>query len=114
MNEFKQFQIVFKEYQRMFGLMGYKVYFKYEPINAFASITTNTNEMVATVFLNKQKAQPFKNIGRSAKHEALHLLLDRLEDLAMSRYTNEVEIGKACEELVFKLETLIPDIKDTK
>ena len=53
------------------------------------------------------KDKPFKDIKRSAKHEALHLLLQRLEHRAQCRYVAEEEIYEAVEELVFKLEELI-------
>jgi len=109
--DFVQFTSYFKEYQKKFGLTGYKVYFKYEPIeNGFASITANQNDMVATVRLNSDlpdKDKPHKDIKRSAKHEAIHLLLFRLEHRTIARYVSEEEIYEAIEELVFKLEDLI-------
>ena len=38
-DEFSQFQKEFKKWQRRFGLTGYTVYFKYEPIETrFAQI----------------------------------------------------------------------------
>jgi len=84
------------------------VYFKFEPLeNSFADLTVNQNDMVATVTLNSQlseKSEPFKDVKRSAKHEALHLLLSRLEHRVHSKYVANEEIY---EELVFKLEELI-------
>lgn len=110
---FELFQKCFKEYQQMFGLTGYKVYFKFEPINAgFADITVNQADMVATVRLNSEdKAgdRKYRSVKQSAKHEALHLLLFRIEDRACNRYTREDEIYEAVEEVVFKLEELIDD-----
>ena len=109
MTDFKLFQKLFKEYQKKFGLTGYKVYFTYEPLaHCFASIAVNQVDMVATVKLNSaDKDNPLKNVGRCAKHEALHLLLWRLEDRACSRYVMESEVYETVEELVFKLEDLI-------
>jgi len=109
--DFAEFQKHFKHYQQRFGLTGYKVYFKYEPSkDVFASITVTHREMVATVTLNSElpdKDKPFKNVKRDAKHEALHLLLMRLEQAGCRRYVAEDEIYEATEELVFKLEELI-------
>ena len=109
--DFAEFQKQFKYYQKLFGLTGYKVYFKYEPIDgSFASISVNQGEMVATVRLNNSlpdKDKPDKDIKRSAKHEAIHLLLSRLEQNARYRYSSECEIYEATEELVFKLEDLV-------
>lgn len=109
--DFVEFQKKFREYQQQFGLTGYKVYFKYEPLDhCFADITVTQADMVVTVRLNsalEEKDKPLKHIGRSAKHEAIHLLLAKLEDRAGDRYTAEKEIDEAVEELAFKLEELI-------
>lgn len=109
--DFKLFQEEFKKWQYQFGLTGYKVYFKYEPLeDSFANIATTQGERIATVRLNSDlpdKDKPHKNIKQSAKHEALHLLLDRLEQKARYRYSSENEIHEAIEELVYKLEELI-------
>ena len=109
--DFAEFQKHFGKYQKLFGLTGYKVYFKYEPMEGcFASISVTQNDMVATVRFNSQlpdEYKPFRDIKRSAKHEAIHLLLQRLEHRAISRYVASEEIYEAVEELVFKLEDLI-------
>lgn len=109
--DFAEFQKEFKKYQQLFGLTGYKVYFKFESIDsAFASITVDRADMIATVRLNSDlsdKDKPFKDIKMSAKHEAIHLLLMRLELNAIYRHSTSGEIYEAVEELAFKLEGLI-------
>ena len=108
--DFALFQEHFKEYQHRFGLTGYKVYFKHEPLNsAFAKISIESNDMVAMVTLNSKlpSKDSFKDIKRSAKHEAIHLLLNKLETKALDRYLRDGEIYETVEELVFKLEELI-------
>ena len=106
------FKTEFKEWQRKFGLTGYKVYFKYEPIEkSFSEIRLNQGQMVATVSLNSklpEKDRPFKDIKRDAKHEAIHLLVGRLEQDGRYRYSSEAELYEATEELVNRLENLIP------
>lgn len=113
--DFSDFQKTFKSYQKLFGLTGYKVYFKYEPIDtSFASITVAQEDMVATARLNSKlpdSDKPLQDVKGNAKHEALHLLLSKLEDRASYRYATAKEIYETVEELVFKLEELIPDIK---
>ena len=110
--EFQSFQREFKRYQQLLGLTGYKVYFKHEPIeDCFADIICDQVARAATVRLNSllpDKDKPHRDSKGSAKHEALHLLLNNLLSCAMSRYIREGEIREACEELVFKLEELIP------
>ena len=109
--DFQLFQKYFKEYQQKFGLTGYKVYFKHEELDgAFASLSFNQNDMVATVRLNSklpEKDEAFCDIKSSAKHEALHLLLARLESRGKERYIFYEDIYEATEEIVFKLEGLI-------
>ena len=110
-DEFSRFQKYFKEYQHRFGLNGYRVYFQYEPIgDSFATLTAEQNHMVATVKLNSkltEENKPFKDIRRSAKHEAIHLLIHKLEHRAYCRFVMDEEIYEATEELVIKLEDLI-------
>ena len=109
--DFELFQEEFKKWQQKLGLTGYKVYFKHEPLEScFANITINQGEMVVTARLNSKvsdEEKPFKHIKQSAKHEALHLLVGRLEHNGRYRYCSESEISEASEELVFKLEELI-------
>jgi len=109
--EFQQFQKEFKGWQKKFGLTGYQCHFNYEPLEeSFADIVVNQNGMVATIRLNSalpHKDVPHKNIKRTAKHEAIHLLIYRLEDKARCRYIQPDEVYEAGEELVIKLEGLI-------
>jgi hypothetical protein len=110
--DFELFQSEFKKWQKLFGLTGYKVYFKYEPLEkSFADIEINQEDVVATVRLNSKlpdKDKPFKDIKRSAKHEALHLLIGRLEINGRYRFVSSGEMYEAAEELVRRLENLIP------
>ena len=111
--DFEIFQQEFKKWQEKFGLTGYQVYFTHERIDGcFADIKINQGSMVVKVRLNKQLTavnKPFKDIKRSAKHEAIHLLIGRLEQNGRYRYATEGEIYESTEELVRRLEGLIPD-----
>ena len=109
--DFELFQKEFKKWQLNLGLTGYKVYFVYEPLeSSFANISINQEEMVVTARLNSglpDKDKPHKDTRQSAKHEALHLLVGRLEALARSRHVSASEIYEAVEELTRRLEGLI-------
>ena len=109
--DFADFQKYFKKYQKLLGLTGYKVYFEYKPLDSsFAEITGSQTNMVVTVRLNSNlpgKDKPHKDIRRSAMHEAIHLLLHRLESRACERYVHSDQIYEAVEEIVCKLEGLI-------
>jgi len=112
--DFDLFKKTFKKYQDKLGLNGYSIYFKHELIESgeFANITVNQGEMVATVRLNSKLGkddESHKHIALSAKHEAIHLLLFRLEHRASCRCNvSDEEIYEATEELVNKLCNLIP------
>lgn len=109
--EFELFQKEFKRWQQKFGLTGYQVYFKYEPMDdAYADIIINQGSMVVTARLNSKlsdTAAPHRDVRKSAKHEALHLLVGRLEQDGRYRFSSANEIYEASEELVVRLEGLI-------
>ncbi len=106
--DFALFQKYFKEYQKQFGLTGYKVYFKYVPLDGcYADINVIQSDMIATVSLDS--AHPPRDVRGHAKHEALHLLLNKIEDCAADRYTRAIQIYEAAEEVVRKLEGLIKE-----
>jgi len=109
--DFLDFKKYFREYQKRFGLTGYHIYFKFEPIDdCFATISIKQGDLVATVILNSKLLKgekQFKHIKLSAKHEALHLLVARLEHNGLWRHSSEQEIHESTEELVVKLLGLI-------
>ena len=111
--DFLLFQEEFKKWQKRFGLNGYRIYFKCEPIeDNFAGIIVTAGDMIATAWLNSKparKGEPRGDAKQDAKHEAIHLLIGRLACLARSRYCSEAEIYEAAEELAVRLEGLIPD-----
>jgi hypothetical protein len=111
--DFDDFQRYFKKYQQRFGLTGYSVYFAHEDLlDRFGALTTDVDTMTSKASLASdlpKEQEQFKNIKRTAKHEAIHLLLARIVALASNRYLHEGELREAEEELVYKLEELIPD-----
>ena len=68
--DFALFQSEFKKWQKLFGLTGYQVYFKYEPIDgAFADIKVRQSDMVAVVRVNSKLHdgdKPFRDIKADA------------------------------------------------
>lgn len=109
--DFELFKSEFCKWQARFGLSGYRVYFKWEPVEGgFSSIGIKQGEAVATVTLNSDlpdTSEPYKDIRCSAKHEALHLLIGRLQQNGRYRFCSEEELYEATEELVNKLENLV-------
>lgn len=113
MTDFELFKEEFTKYQELFGLTGYTIYFKYEPLEeGFADMHIDLTHMAATIRLNSElpeKDKPFRDIKRTAKHEALHLLVGRLERNGRHRYISNDEMYETTEELVNKLEPLIKE-----
>lgn len=110
-DDFELFQQEFKKWQERFGLGGYKVYFRLKPKDGvYANIVMDQESMVATVTLSTKldkDALVDKDIYKTAKHEAIHLLLFRLVNLAWGRFVRKEEIDATEEELVNKLTELI-------
>ncbi len=111
MKDFDLFKKWFLHYQKLFGLTGYKVYFRYEVLESgFAQIVIQQDDMVATAILNSvipKRDKPFKEVKLSAKHEATHLLLSGLEFRALDRWSTRGQIDEIVEGLVNKLTELI-------
>ncbi|KKM04173.1 hypothetical protein LCGC14_1766890 [marine sediment metagenome] len=110
--DFTLFKKEFTKYQRLFGLNGWAIYFKYEPCveDCMAATYLDFSNLTATVTLNSEladKDKPFKDIKGTAKHEAIHVLLGRLEGEARFRWATIEGIRETTEELVHKLLGLI-------
>jgi hypothetical protein len=74
-----------------------------------ADITSDLDGNVVSVRLNKGLLT--RPVTELAKHEAIHLLTNRLVNLAHNRFTRKHELEEATEEVVYKLEKLIPDLR---
>ena len=109
--EFALFQREFIKWRKLFRLTGYKIYFKYEPLEqSFANITILQSDMVVTVRLNSElpdRDKPPGDVKQSAKHEAVHLLLSRLENRALARFISADDLYESVEEIVRRLEGLV-------
>ena len=108
--DLREFQKEFMKYVELFGLKGYSVLFGLEEIDGgHAEIRVNIRDRVATVVLSTAKHEKhFQTMRDCAKHEALHLLIARLEDLAKRRYVTPGDISEECEGIVEILEKSIP------
>ena len=111
--DFEVFKKTFQKYQDLFGLSGYSVFFRHEKLegNIFGSINISLCDMTAAVSFNTELDEHLyaeRDVKSTAKHEALHLLTGRIDQLAKNRHSTEAEIYAASEELVNKLMGLIP------
>jgi hypothetical protein len=93
-------------------LSGWQIFFEYQPIaDKFAQVKYVLGDGCAIVTLNSElpsSLSQHKDVKRDAKHEALHLLLSRLVWYANQRCVTQEALDEAEEEVVVKLEGLIP------
>jgi hypothetical protein len=110
--DFKQFVASFKKYQDLLGLHDFQVYFKHKSLErCFANCVVNCTDRCATVsFGTELEDEDFEDSDpvKSGKHEALHLLIHKLEWLADHRFVTQEQIDTEVEGLVNKLVDLIP------
>jgi len=108
---FELFKKNFIYFQEKFGITQYKVYFFHTEIdNAYAEIFTDEECKVVRVSFGKEwnERKPNKNeIIENAKHECIHLLLNRIGWLGTCRYLDDAEINDELEGLVVKLTKLL-------
>ncbi len=85
---------------------------KHEALDSkYSTIKINQMSKVAVVTLNNTMDEEMKrnlDIKGTARHEAIHLLISRLEWIAGCRYIGEEEIDEEVESLTVRLEGLIP------
>ena len=108
--DFEKFTNEVNYWVKTLGINGWKYYFKHQKLtDARASCSIDLTARVATFFLNKNFSDKFTDVDicSSAKHEALHLLVGRLDCVARHRYINESETNEAVEELIRSLEKII-------
>jgi len=111
--DFEVFKREFEKYQKLFGLIGFNIFYSHEPLeHKFATILYSIENAEATVKLsNTPPCVPEGNIvdvRALAKHEAIHLLLSRLVWYTNQRCVMQGVLEEAEEEIVVKLEGLIP------
>ena len=111
----KHLEIFKKEclkWQDKFELHNWELNFRWQHSDeSRASINTNLNGYVATIFLseewNSYNEITEKDIKLTAKHEMIHLLLARMDAVTRARFVSIDEAIEADEETVMKLTYLL-------
>lgn len=110
-NQLDVFKKEFVKWQEVLGLKDWNIFFdKREIEDGFAAINTDANGRVATVTLNsilRKEDIPDFNPKLHAKHEAIHLLLARLESLGNRRFITVTDIQEEAEAITRKLEKIL-------
>ena len=97
-------------------ITGWHVHFLHQEVGAnFAELNANYRHRTVTFSFNTNWPDNVgdkngDNIDKIAKHEALHLLTIPLCQLALERFVTESEIFSVDEELICRLESLIPNL----
>lgn len=109
--QFNRFKQSFQMWVEAFGLKDYEVYFAHEPlVGAGATIAIDQNAKAVTVAMSsdipKVDHEHFSPEDH-AKHEALHLLLNRIMWIGGRRCISESELQEEWERLVRVLEKVL-------
>lgn len=106
--EFTAFKDEFIRWQHILGLTQYQIYFEKSDIgDCWAQISWDTGGYCATVTLTSEyekEVKDHRNILKSARHEAFHLLLAEMMTAGMNRWGNREELDRADEATVRRLE----------
>jgi hypothetical protein len=114
--DFARFKAEFRRWQKRLGLTEWKCYFQHVPLaDCYGNITTDTENRTATVRLSTKTPDdaPPPDPIRTARHEAIELLVDDLGSLAQYRYVRYDEIHTARHGIVRRLENLFDEMENT-
>lgn len=107
-SHFNRFKQEFIHWQERLGLTCYRVCFEQIDLcGDYAKIDTSEKGQVTLVSLCTEADEGYLTPELHAKHEAIHLLTNRLAWLAEKRYATEDEIGREWEALVRRLEKVL-------
>jgi len=108
---FERFKTEFLRWQKELGLTQYSIAFFHEKLDEYARIIINEKGKTANVFLNTElngrTLEADEGPESHAKHEAIHLLLDRLIWLGESRYIERSDLEEEWEAIVVRLEKVL-------
>lgn len=110
--DFERFKKAFLKYVKLFGLTGYRVTFHHIPLDDdYARLQTNEESKSAEVQLTSRfdsaAKKAYSGPKGEAKHEALHLLINRLVWLGRCRFVKPDDFYEEEEKLVRTLEKVI-------
>lgn len=110
--DFERFKKEFMRLVDVLGLKGYRyVFYQKRLNNSYATLDINENgKSVCANLTNeipKSEGQGWISPEAQAKHEAIHLLIFRLEYLGMQRYITPVEFDEGAEAIVRVLEKVL-------
>ena len=110
--DFNRFKREFVRLQQLLGLTQYRVSFFHEKLkDNYAELHVQQIDKVVGVYLNNHTNEHSDSVDEGpeshAKHEVIHLLIDRLAWLGQARYIEAHEIEEEAEAIVVRLEKVL-------
>lgn len=108
--DFEQFKAEFLRWTDKLGLHGYQIYFELTKLDGYAQIYIDEEGKCATVRLTTEVSgldAEYYDFKKHAKHEAIHLLLNRMRVLGYDRYLPKDGLEDEWEKLVRVLEKVL-------
>jgi len=106
---FERFKAEFLKWQKELGLMQYRIDFSHEKLeDYFASVIVNELDKTAYVILATELDDDTDGGAEDhGKHEAIHLLTNRLRYLGGCRYVNGSDLDEEWEAITRRLEKVL-------
>ena len=110
---FEKFKAEFLKWQKELGLTQYRIDFFHEKMdkNHYAEILVYELEKAVRISLNTEISKDSTKVDdgpeNHAKHEAIHLLLNRLRWLGSCRYIESNDLDEEGEAIVVRLEKVL-------
>jgi len=98
--QFKRFQAEFNRCIEVLGLKEWDVYFSMTKLDDRASIEYRPTAKTAVIYLSDEQPWTGSDPEKSAKHEAVHLLLAEMSTLGEMRDSTHSDREQAEEEVV--------------
>lgn len=106
--QFEAFKKEFWAWQKCWGLQAYDIQFEQKPLDGtWAEISADPENYVGLLTISGNGKWTPNDIKQTACHESLHLLLNRYNHLAHSRFLKDCEMCSEEEKIVRVLERKI-------
>ena len=111
--DFEAFKAEFLRWQKLLGLMDWRVRFHHEPLDkdTAACITPDIESRITGVYLGFVCDHP---VEEAARHEALELLVSDLADVAKQRYVRPDDVVENRHAIIRRLENLFDNCEAFK
>lgn len=110
--DFAAFKAEVQRLVRLWRIVGQRIEFLHEKIDARAEIRSDAKNAVCVIVLSTEWGTDIKPtdtlVKDCARHECVHLLIDRLDEIAQIRFVTRDQHIHAVETVVRHLAELLP------